>query len=538
VAYYTPRELDLKVMKGFLCFPFLFLLLVAGPAWGAPVPEVGFLEPEPGFSELGAVADPMDLPKLERAALLASGLRPEELDPYQSRLDRIIVEAGAAAEQGPDATAKAESVLTFLHKNVLRSYREDATTIDGILDTGLYNCVSSAVLYMLAVRGIGIDVAGVRTSDHAFCTVLVGSRSVDVETTNPYGFDPGGKKEFKDSFGRLTGYAYVAPGGYGDRRAIGERELVGLILSNRASVLELSGRFAEATRLGADYAALCPGADSRAFQVDRINNLVASLEARRDFDGAVAAARAASAALPGEARLSALARTAAYNQAVALSQAGDWDAAFQAAARLAAASPEDAASAALVAGSLSGLAQSYGRKGDFAGARGAIAERADRAGPAAVAEARSVVGEMELVGAANGLPLAEAVAAADRILADGEISPARYAQAIEAIYGKEASRIGAGGDWLAAAAIADRGIAKLGVARLGGTDGSGDGSLARLAQTLRRNFVADAHNRFARFYNSGDYSGAKAALTSALASMPGDPTLTRDLAAAEAALSN
>jgi tetratricopeptide (TPR) repeat protein len=421
---------------------------------------------------------------------------------------------------------------------VLRSYREDATTIDGILDTGLYNCVSSAVLYMLAVRGIGIDVAGVRTSDHAFCTVLVGSRSVDVETTNPYGFDPGGKKEFKDSFGRLTGYAYVAPGGYGDRRAIGERELVGLILSNRASVLELSGRFAEATRLGADYAALCPGADSRAFQVDRINNLVASLEARRDFDGAVAAARAASAALPGEARLSALARTAAYNQAVALSQAGDWDAAFQAAARLAAASPEDAASAALVAGSLSGLAQSYGRKGDFAGARGAIAERADRAGPAAVAEARSVVGEMELVGAANGLPLAEAVAAADRILADGEISPARYAQAIEAIYGKEASRIGAGGDWLAAAAIADRGIAKLGVARLGGTDGSGDGSLARLAQTLRRNFVADAHNRFARFYNSGDYSGAKAALTSALASMPGDPTLTRDLAAAEAALSN
>src|SRR5208337_2033308 len=94
-GYYTSRELDLKVMKGFLSFPLLALLLVAGPVWGAPAPDVGFLEPEPGFSELGAVTDPMDLPRLEMAALLASGLRPEELGPYQSRLDRIMVEAGA-----------------------------------------------------------------------------------------------------------------------------------------------------------------------------------------------------------------------------------------------------------------------------------------------------------------------------------------------------------------------------------------------------------------------------------------------------------
>lgn len=50
--------------------------------------------------------------------------------------------------------------------------------------------------------------------------------------------------------------------------------------------------------------------------------------------------------------------------------------------------------------------------------------------------------------------------------------------------------------------------------------------------------MTEAHNRFARAYNSGDYAGAKAAITAALSSMPGDATLRNDLATAEAALPN
>jgi tetratricopeptide (TPR) repeat protein len=515
-------------------------VLAAGQASGEAVPVPDFLAADPGFADLGALAEPLDPANLERAALLASGLSPDRIGPYASRLARLVVETGSEAEEAAQASAttKAESVLKVLHGNLLRAYREDATTLDGILDSGLYNCVSSAVLYMLAARSIGIEVEGVRTSDHAFCTASVDGRSVDVETTNPYGFDPGGKKEFKDSFGRVTGYAYVAPGDYGDRKPIGDRELIGLILSNRASALERSGRFPEAAKLGADYAALCPGPDSRAFQVDRINNLVADLASRRDFADAAASAAAAVAALPDEPRLAALAATASYNLAVALAQAGDWDAAFDAAVRLAtpgagAAAPIDAAIGDLVASSLSGLARDLAKRGDFAGARAAVDERATRAGPAAATAARAAVGEMELVGAANSLPLTQAVAAADRVFAAGEVGPDRYAEAIVAIYGNEAGRMGASGDWLGAAALAERGIAKL-----GGAKAPDDGSLARAAESFRRNFVADAHNRFARLYNSGDYAGAKAAAAAALVSMPDEPILTRDLATADAASSN
>jgi hypothetical protein len=139
------------------------------------------------------------------------------------------------------------------------------------------------------------------------------------------------------------------------------------------------------------------------------------------------------------------------------------------------------------------------------------------------------------VRAANALPFAEAVAAADRILASGEVTPPRYAQALAAIYGNEAGRLGAGGDWLGGAALAEAGIAKLAAAKAGASAATGDGGLAQLARNLRRNFAAEAHNRFARLYNSGDYGGAAAAIEKALAALPGEASLERDLAAAKTA---
>jgi hypothetical protein len=520
-----------------LCLALAAPAQAAAPGGAAARRLPDFLVGDPGFAELGALAEPLGLASLERAALLASGVTPDRAPAYESRIASLL--EGLRSEAGgiADPAAKGEAILTFLHKTVFRSYGENATTLDGILDTGMFNCVSSAVLYTLAARELGLETQGVRTSDHAFCALVVGNRRIDVETTNPYGFDPGNKKEFKDSFGRATGFAYVAPGGYGDRRAIGDRALVGLILSNRASLLERRGRFAEATRLGADYDELCRDADSYAFLIDRINNLVADLESRRDFAGASAAAKAAAEAFPQEPRIASLAETASYNRAAALAQSGDWAGAFDMATALekdlAPDSPTGAASAEekllseLAANALANLAQSYARSGDFAGGRGAVAERAGPAGPEAAKAAYSVIGDAELVRAANSLPFAKAVAAADRILASGEVALTRYAQALAAIYGNEAGRLGTGGDWLGGAALAEAGVAKLAAAKA-----PGDGGLALIARNLRRNFVAEAHNRFARLYNSGDYAGAAAAIEKALAAMPGEASLERDLSAA------
>jgi hypothetical protein len=456
-----------------------------GSSAAARFPE---LVPSERLASIGSLPDPLPLPLLVEASLLCSGVAPDRVPSYAARVDALLAEARSTLASVPVAgdggAALGAALLDFLHSRVFRAYAERATTLDGVLDSGQFNCVSSALLYIIIGSGLGLEVAGSRTADHALCVLRSGGRSIDVETTNPYGFDPGTRKEFKDSFGRATGYAYTAPGAYSGREALSGRGMAGLVLSNRASLLERAGRFREALALGADYYALCRDAASEAFLADRVNNVAADLSSRGDL-------------------------------------AGTEELAFEAAARL----PGDAAIAALAGGTLEALASELASKGDYEGARRAVEARRGTAGAAALARASAAVGDAELVRAANELPFGRAVAAADRIMAAGQVAPGRYAQAIASIYGREASRLGAAGDWLAAAALAEEGAAKA----------PGDGSLARAAASMRRNFVVVSHNAFAALYNSRDYAGARAAAESALRSVPGDATLLRDLEAAKAA---
>jgi hypothetical protein len=154
---------------------------------------------------------------------------------------------------------KAEFILTFLHRNILKTYSLIQTRVDTILTSGRYNCVSSAVLYMILCDAAGIETSGVITRDHAFVTVHINGENIDVETTNRYGFDPGNIKEFHDQIGRSTGFTYVPARNYRDRQTINGIELVSLILNNRISELERQSRFSEAVPLSVDRAALLLG---------------------------------------------------------------------------------------------------------------------------------------------------------------------------------------------------------------------------------------------------------------------------------------
>jgi hypothetical protein len=175
---------------------------------------------------------------------------------------RLTTELAALdPEQRDDPRIRAEYVLTFLHKNYLTRYNSPQTRLDTILISKRYNCVSSAVFYVILAKAVGLDVAAVVTKDHAFATVRISSPGgnvelIDVETTNRYGFDPGNRKEFHNAFGDVTGFAYVSPKNYRDRAEINTLELVSLILSNRVTELEQTRRFGDAVPLAIDRAAL------------------------------------------------------------------------------------------------------------------------------------------------------------------------------------------------------------------------------------------------------------------------------------------
>ena len=164
-----------------------------------------------------------------QAQLFAGQARLQE---WIARLRELLTPSGGAVIGRKEA---AERILQLMHEEILTAYREKQTRLDVLLEEGSYNCVSSAVLYSILAKSAGFTVWAVRTADHAFSRIRVGEEVFDVETTSPFGFNPGAKKEFKDHFGRVTGFSYVPPTSGGQRRELGDRELLALILYNRSA---------------------------------------------------------------------------------------------------------------------------------------------------------------------------------------------------------------------------------------------------------------------------------------------------------------
>jgi tetratricopeptide (TPR) repeat protein len=187
-------------------------------------------------SSLAAAREPLELGVLVQGALEFSGAAGPELEVARLRLSSLIERADRATAGAPPPKERAERLLSFLHSELFQAYDERQTRLDVLLAEGSFNCVSSAVLYAILARSQGLEVRGVRTPDHAFVRVQAGGEGYDIETTSPYGFDPGSRKEFTDSFGRVTGYSYVPPTSYSRRTEIGERSLLALILYNRMAL--------------------------------------------------------------------------------------------------------------------------------------------------------------------------------------------------------------------------------------------------------------------------------------------------------------
>lgn len=239
---------------------FLFLSSLSAPLVLQGAPAELRLDPDPLAGELALREEPLDPEVFTRAAFIFSGVPEQQLAGAQRQMSARVEQLRLELDGISDPGEQAQAALEFMHEKLLRSYDERQTSVDVLLDRGSYNCVSSAVVYAILLKSVNLPVWGVRTSDHTFCRVRAGQKAFDVETTSPFGFDPGTRKEFFDDFGRITGFSYVPPSSYGDRRDIGDRELLALILFNRTA-------FATERR---DYpGAVAPALDAYALLDDR-----------------------------------------------------------------------------------------------------------------------------------------------------------------------------------------------------------------------------------------------------------------------------
>jgi hypothetical protein len=242
---------------GYIIICFIALLFMSRAAAAQAPGDEPRLIPGAYVSRLSAQKEPLALDELINAALLFSGTEENELPRLKKLFYTKINQAKAYFKGRGVSPVLGDDLLQYMHREYLRTYNVKQTRIDALLDKGVYNCVSSSVFYLILSRSLGFTVYGVKTADHAFCSLQIGDSLFDVETTSVYGFNPGEKKEFTDDFGKITGYAYVPPGNYSQRETIGEKELLCLILHNRVVLLLEQKQYARAVGPAVDaYAGL------------------------------------------------------------------------------------------------------------------------------------------------------------------------------------------------------------------------------------------------------------------------------------------
>jgi tetratricopeptide (TPR) repeat protein len=188
--------------------------LLAGLQKSSPLP--GVLSPDEEHLLADAVAGKLDRWSFSDAALLASGVtdaaRRKE---YLCRLDALEADMRKATGGAGTQFEKGQQLLKFLHEGPMaKGYEREQSNLSTLLDTGKFNCISSATLYNVLARRLGLDVRAVAIPNHVFATLHDGSRCAPVETTNASGFDR--RKEHG-----------------GPRREVGQWGLVAIIYCNR-----------------------------------------------------------------------------------------------------------------------------------------------------------------------------------------------------------------------------------------------------------------------------------------------------------------
>ena len=182
------------------------------------------------------------------AALLASGVTDKEKrQTYLAAIDRWERGARQATTAAKSPFERGEQLLTLLHAGPMaKGYESHQTDVSVILETGKFNCVSSAAMYNILGRRLGLDLRAIEVPDHAFSILYDGTRHADVETTTAQGFNPARDPASQKQFEQQTGFRYIPESNRDQRREINEVGLVAIIYYNHGVMLTDQKKYHEA----------------------------------------------------------------------------------------------------------------------------------------------------------------------------------------------------------------------------------------------------------------------------------------------------
>jgi len=175
------------------------------------------------------------------AALIASGTPDALMAERRARVTSVLQPVIDRARRKKAGAARGKALLRALHEQVFRRYDATKTNVWDALQTGQFNCVSSAVIYVIAAQGLMDNPRAMLMPTHAYARVTVDGKPVDVETTIDEGFDPDPRKVMTPSFMQRLGIGRLMNGKPVDaaaaRKAAVELPalaLIATVYSNRA----------------------------------------------------------------------------------------------------------------------------------------------------------------------------------------------------------------------------------------------------------------------------------------------------------------
>ncbi|MCF0242936.1 MAG: hypothetical protein HUK25_09870 [Treponema sp.] len=159
----------------------------------------------------------------------------------------------------------------------MKKFKLDQSDICYTLDSGFYNCVSSCVVYVYFLKVLGFDFEVFETDDHVFVEIFVNGNRVRVETTNPYGFNPGEEKHAPES----DSYYRATPKNYRNQKLVDDRRLVGMIYSNRVSLLFKKSLYEQAYQIALDSLEIQEYSEEAVDLLDMAGSNLAAFYARK-----------------------------------------------------------------------------------------------------------------------------------------------------------------------------------------------------------------------------------------------------------------
>lgn len=140
--------------------------------------------------------------KVDQADLLEAMLVASDVESPAARMkcreqfEKVVGGARGAVKEGKTDFERGELLLKFLHEGVLsKGYEGEQSSLAAIFESHQYNCVSSSAMYYLVGQRLGLQLrpiaipGGFFMSGHAALNLLVGEKRIQIEPTNPDGFD-------------------------------------------------------------------------------------------------------------------------------------------------------------------------------------------------------------------------------------------------------------------------------------------------------------------------------------------------------------